>query len=272
VLQAEQKALMARAPAYASGETPEFDSVSPDGSVETWRLSDLLFVLLVVPPDAPPELEYALRLRRDASLSGQCDDCGAAFDIECLESAGRGSIGTGLFPHKGTCLASDENILPFMVAYYKAQERSSIEEMLEAASRDTGARLAAVMSDQVRLPKTDGNHKRLTEILDEKIANSRHCGHLTSRPAQTWSIFIWGDTWRCNECLARFADAGRTRGVPLLSSPEESTCDFCRRYSPTFLQPIVTRMGLLLFTAPDVDAVLVLLNLEVVSWHRRQGG
>ena len=43
---AEQKALLARA--YASGETPQLDSVSPDGINEIWKLGDILFLLPLV--------------------------------------------------------------------------------------------------------------------------------------------------------------------------------------------------------------------------------
>jgi hypothetical protein len=73
---AEAKATMARA--YASGEVSKLDSVSPDGMNEIWTLGGVLFLLPAIPADAPPEVEYALSLRRDASLSGQCDMCGAA--------------------------------------------------------------------------------------------------------------------------------------------------------------------------------------------------
>lgn len=92
---AEAKAAMARA--YASGEVPKLDSVSPDGLNETWTLGNVLFLLPVVPPDAPPELEYALRLRRDASLSGTCDECGAAFNVKPWEDEGASSLSLGLF-------------------------------------------------------------------------------------------------------------------------------------------------------------------------------
>src|SRR5580693_2524107 len=110
---------MARA--YTSGEAPTLDSVSPDGMNELWKLGDVLFLLPVIPPDAPPEVEYALRLRRDASLSGQCEMCGAAFGVQLVEDFGSGSISAGLFPHRGNCLAADENIFPLVASFYETR-------------------------------------------------------------------------------------------------------------------------------------------------------
>lgn len=238
---AEQKALLARA--YASGETPKLHSVSPDGTNEIWGLGEVLFVLPVVPTDSPPELQYAIRLRRDASLSGKCDECGAAFDIESSEPAGTDSVGTGLFSHRGNCLAADENVAPLMSAFNDSRNKTSLEESLETAIRDTGTKLTAALPNHVKVPATTKSHERFTAFLDEKIASAEKCGHLKSQPAQTWHIFMWGDTWRCDECMARFSYVGKTDGTPFLSPLEEMTCDYCRRYSPTYLQPTITRIG-----------------------------
>lgn len=107
---AEARAIMARA--YASGETPKLDSVSPDGINEIWILGGVLFFLPLIPDDAPPEVEYALLLRREATFTGHCDMCGAAFDVEPVEDLEANRLSAGVFWHRGNCLAVDENIIP----------------------------------------------------------------------------------------------------------------------------------------------------------------
>lgn len=237
---AEAKAAMARA--YASGEVPKLDSVSPDGMNEVWTLGDVLFLLPVIPSDAPPEVEYALRVRRDASLSGQCDMCGAAFDVQHVEDAGDGSLSTGIFPHRSNCLAADENIFPLIKAYYEKRNKASPDEALATASKRTQEKVLSNLSNQVNIKATGSPGERFLGYLDEKIATAKgRCPHLESNPAQTWHIFMWDDTWRCDECTVRFSVAYRQR--PFMSMAEEHSCDYCHRYSPTFLQQTLSRVG-----------------------------
>lgn len=238
---ADAKAAMARA--YAGGDVPQLDSVSPDGMNEIWTLGHVLFLLPVVPPNAPPELEYALRLRRDASLSGQCDECGAACAVLPTENPQTENISAGLFSRRGNCLAADGNIYPLLSAYYQKRDNTSLDDRLAASSRQTEAKLLASLPDRIDIPATSSINERFVKLLDEKIATAKkHCPHLDSDPVQTWHVFLWDDTWRCDECSFRFAAAHRS-GPPLLSPLEESTCDYCRRYSPTFLHQTVSRVG-----------------------------
>lgn len=58
----------ALAAAYASGQRPKFVAVAPDRRGEMWGLATVAFIVPIVPSDAPPELEYALRLRHEAFL------------------------------------------------------------------------------------------------------------------------------------------------------------------------------------------------------------
>jgi hypothetical protein len=239
---AEAKTAMARA--YASGKIPKLDSVSPDGANEIWTLGGVLFLLPAIPANAPPEVEYALRLRRDAYLSGQCDMCGAALDVQHTEDFGDTNLSAGIFPHKGHCLAADENIYPMMSAFYEKRNRTSGKEALAAASRRTEEKILAALPDgfRVDIPATGRNRERFLGYLDRKIATAKgRCQHLQSGPAQTWHTYMWDETWRCDECNIRFAMANRRR--PLLSPIEEYSCDYCRRYSPTYLQPTLTRVS-----------------------------
>ncbi len=237
---AEAKAAMARA--YTSGEAPTLDSVSPDGMTELWKLGDALFLLPVIPPDAPPEVEYALRLRRDASLSGQCDMCGASFSVQPSEDFGTGSVSAGLFPHRGNCLAADENIFPLVTSFYEKRDKVTHSEAFEAASRRTKEKILSALPNRTEISATDGMKERFLGHLDEKLASAKgRCPHLTSNPAQTWNIFMWNDRWRCDECHLRFATDCQRQSP--LAPIEDLSCDYCRRYSPTYLKPTVSRVG-----------------------------
>lgn len=130
-----------------------------------------------------------------------------------------------------------------MRAYFKNRSKISPKQALAAVSRETEDKLLASLPDRTNIPATDEMKERFIKILDNKIATAKGgCGHLRSQPTQTWHIFMWDDIWRCNECLLRFSVSRRNRG-PLLSPMEENTCDYCRRYSPTYLKQTVSRVG-----------------------------
>jgi hypothetical protein len=237
---AEAKAAMARA--YASGEAPRLDSVSPDGMNEIWMLGGALFLLPVVPANAPAEVEYALRLRRDASLTGRCDMCDAAFDVEPVEDFETGSLSAGIFPHRGNCLAADENIFPLISSFYEKQRKTSRIEAFDAASKRTKEKALENLPNRIDIPATGKMKERFTGYLDQKLATAKgRCPHLESNPVQTWNIMMWDNTWRCDECALRFSVEYRQR--PFLDPIEDHSCDYCRRYSPRFLQPTVSRVG-----------------------------
>lgn len=237
---ADARAAMARA--YASGETPKLDSVSPDGMNEIWTIGGVLFLLPVIPEDAPPEVEYALLLRREASFTGQCDMCGAAFDVEFVEDLEPGSLSAGVFRHRANCLAADNNIIPLVNAYYERRNEASLNEALAAASRRTQEKVLNRIPDRVDISPTGKLRERFIGYLDEKIATAKgRCPHLISDPLQTWHIMMWDDNWRCDECAFVFSREYRRR--PFLDPIEDQSCDYCRRYSPTFLQQTISKVG-----------------------------
>jgi hypothetical protein len=236
---AEAKAALARA--YASGEAPKLDSVSPDGMNEIWILGSTLFLLPVIPDDAPPEVEYALLLRREASFTGQCDMCGAAFGVEPIEDFEASSLSAGTFPHRGNCLATDENILPLLSAYYEKRAEASLNEALGAASKRTQEKIDKNIPNKIHVSPKGEMNKRFIGYVDKKIAAAKgHCAHLESDPVQTWNIAMWDDTWRCDECTGLFSIVYRQR--PFLDPIEDKSCDYCRRYSPNFLQQTITKL------------------------------
>lgn len=236
---AEAKAAIARA--FASGETPKLDSVSPDGMNEIWTLGEVLFLLPVIPSNAPPEVEYALRVRREASLTGQCDMCGAAFGVEPVEELEGTSLSAGVFPHRGNCLAADENIYPMVRAYYEKQNKVTPEEAYHAASRRTKEKVFKHVTNRIDVPATGKIRERFIGYLDQKLATAKgRCPHLASDPAQTWHIAMWDDTWRCDECSMRFSIEYQKH--PFLDPIEDHSCDYCRRYSPRSLEQTLTRI------------------------------
>jgi hypothetical protein len=236
----EAKAALARA--YRSGEVPRLDSVLPDGINEVWMLGSVMFLLPVIPANAPPEVEYAFRLCRDAYLSGQCETCGATPDVQHVEDFEGTNLSAGMFPHRANCLAADENIYRLATTYYEKRDKVNREDALDAASRRTKEKVLAGVPNRVDISATGSNRERFLGYLDEKIATAKErCPHLEANPAQTWHIFMWDSTWRCDECNVRFTMDSRER--PYLSPIEEHSCDYCRRYSPRYLEPTLTRAG-----------------------------
>jgi hypothetical protein len=238
------KAAMARA--YASGQKPKLIEVSPSGDNELWSLDRVLFLLPVIPPGASPELEYALRLRRDASLAGCCDQCGATFTIDSVAGQEDPDVSAAFFPHRSNCLAADDNIIPLLEEHYNKHHSDDTEEILQAASRRTKEKLRDSLRDRrVDIRVTEELQARMEKVLDDKLAATagRFCGHLKYNSAQTWNICLWDDFWRCDECHLRFAMTVQA-GAFRLSADEEDTCDFCRRFAPMSLQPTVVRINL----------------------------
>jgi hypothetical protein len=239
----DAKASMARA--YASGKPPKLLSIDASGTDELWAIGDVAFVLPAVPPDAPPLLEYALRLRREATLTGACDQCGTNLRIEPIETNGLPNVSASVLPHRSNCPAADENILPLLDAYSKEHSIQSSKEALTAASRRTKERLNSVLKNRTDVKLTGEVEQKANKLLDEKLEATagKACGHLKSRPAQTWNLYLWDDTWRCDECSLRFSESVRS-GAFRLDPIEDLSCDYCHRYSPNTLTPTVTRIGI----------------------------
>lgn len=240
----DAKALMARA--YASGKTPKLLSVVPNGSDEIWVLDEVAFLVPVVPPDAPPLLEYALRLRREALLSGVCDQCGATHGrIEPIDEAYSSKINSAFFIHRSNCPATDEYILPLLDKYKKEHSSMLARDQIASASRKIKEKIVASLGNRFNNNVSSETEEKTKDLLDQRLSTSpmKVCGHLGSRPAQTWNLFLWNEMWRCDECDLRFSESIRT-GAFSLNPIEDNSCDFCHRYAPMTLMPSVMRVGI----------------------------
>src|SRR5688500_15351017 len=98
----------AYAAAWSAGNKPKFVSLLPGSADEAWAIGSCLFVAPIVDPSAPPELQYALHLRREALLTGVCPDCGAVPDVMNLGEHGGLQVTAALFPHRLNCPGSDQ--------------------------------------------------------------------------------------------------------------------------------------------------------------------
>lgn len=236
----DAKAQLARA--YAAGEQPKLVAVMPAGRDEAWMLGGVLFLLPVVPNDAPPELEYALRLRRDASLTGTCENCGASFGIrEGFPLEGSLRAMQAVVPHRGNCPAADGNVAPLHGAYYKSKDEMTWSENIDAASRRTKEKLEEALKNAVTVEQTYEAEEWAKGVLDKNLKLGKRCAHLGAQPAQTWNVLLDDGTFKCDECwayLEREIVSGRFR-LPLI---DEFTCDKCRRYSSS-LSPLVLRIS-----------------------------
>jgi hypothetical protein len=116
----------ALADAYANGDEPKFVSVADNGD-ELWSMGGAMFVLPAVPAGAPPELEYALRVRRDAVLSGTCEECNASLDAGPFGQLEGVEAVAAIIPHRRNCPASDGNLLPQLRRFRENRESTSAE-------------------------------------------------------------------------------------------------------------------------------------------------
>lgn len=239
----DAKAALARA--YASGKEPHLTAVHASGTDEVWELDGVAFIVPVIPAGAPPLLEYGLRLRRDATLSGSCDQCGATFDMDPQFKGSPLNVSSGSFPHRTTCPAADENLLPLMQAHYEQHAKVDLQEDLTAASRRTREQLKPIFEVGTEIGSSDKVREKAEKFLDRKLEETvgNFCPHLKTQPAQTWHINLWDDTWRCTECNLRYVESFRS-GVSRINPIEDHSCDYCHRYAPNTLQPIVMRLGI----------------------------
>ncbi|MFF4827096.1 hypothetical protein ACFY20_29545 [Streptomyces sp. NPDC001312] len=189
----------ALADAYAKGVEAKFVSVADNGD-EIWRMDSAMFVLPAVPAGAPPELEYALRVRRDAVLSGTCEECGASLDADPFGRLEGVEAATAIIAHRRNCPASDENLLPQLRRFREQRESASTDAIFAAASKATRLSVEAKAPSRrmIRNRKFEMWGRRL---LDQKLAESTgKCGHLHVDPAQTWNILLGDTRWTCNQC------------------------------------------------------------------------
>jgi hypothetical protein len=234
------KAALARA--YSNGDEPRYISVAPNGHDEMWGIGGMAFLVPIVPNDAPPELEFALRTRRNALLTGTCPECsamvGTAFEltIENVNVAGT------LIPHRRNCPAADHLVLPQLEQYWTAKRSESLSASLAAASKRTKQAIEHQIPDRTSLPK-EKFEVWAQALLDRKSNGTvvTMCDHLRVSPAQTWNMLLGLDNWHCDECWThlQYSIANEGFRLPMV---DDFTCDYCSRYVAD-LQPLVVRIS-----------------------------
>ena len=178
--------------------------VLPGGTQELWKLAGVALVMPVIPAGAPSDLEYALRLRRDTITSGTCPSCGATLSVEAIEVENPGiPMGTALFKHRQTCPGHGEHARKLLKAYLKRQSASTIEELYDAANKQTRERIEPWKEGGYEISTPDGEALSL-EILERLMPRNegRICPHLREYPMQVWTCLIAEGLWRCDQCWA----------------------------------------------------------------------
>lgn len=230
----------ALADAYAKGVEAKFISVADNGD-ELWRMGSAMFVLPAVPAGAPPELEYALRVRRDAVLSGTCDECGASLDADPFGRLEGVEAVAAIIAHRRNCPASDENLLPQIRRFREQRESASADDIYAAASKATRLRVEAKAPTR-RMIRNRAFEMWGRRLLDQKLAESTgKCGHLHVDPAQTWNILLGDTRWTCNQCW-EYQGQEIIRGNSPITTQEDFTCDHCRNVKNE-LEPLILRIG-----------------------------
>ncbi|MFE7056200.1 hypothetical protein ACFVAO_13390 [Streptomyces californicus] len=230
----------ALADAYANSAEPKFLSVAENGD-ELWSMGSAMFVLPAVPAGAPPEMEYALRVRRAAVLSGTCDECNASLNADPFGRLEGVEAVAAIIPHRRNCPASDENLLPQLQRFREHRKSTSTEDIFAAASRATRLSVEAKtpLRRMIRNRKFESWVRRL---LDQKLAESTgECGHLHVDPAQTWNILLGDTEWKCDQCW-EYQGLEIIRGNSPISTQEDFTCDHCRTVKDE-LEPLILRVG-----------------------------
>ncbi|MEU3568326.1 hypothetical protein AB0E96_07835 [Kitasatospora sp. NPDC036755] len=237
--EADFKAQMAGV--YAQGTEPRLLSVLPTGRDEMWAVGNAMFIIPVVPPDAPPLLEYALRLRREATFTGKCGECNATFGIGAFGNLEEISFSAAKFPHRRNCPAADDNVLPNLQQHYDDLSRRTIGETLNAINSSTRKKVEERVVNRVDV-KGRKFEAWARSILDKRLtAEAPRCGHLETLAAQTWNLLIGDTEWRCDQCYAYLRQSALD-GKFKLGDEEEFTCDYCRNPTDRF-EPIAIRIN-----------------------------
>ncbi|MFI5862100.1 hypothetical protein [Streptomyces sp. NPDC051546] len=235
--EAESKAALAGV--YSQGKEPRLVSVSDTGFDEAWAIGNTLFIIPAIPTGAPALLEYALRVRREATFTGNCSVCGATVGTLTF---GRGNMpfSHSSIPHRNNCPALDANITPQLVEHYRDRSGQTLEQQLKSATMQTRLKMQS-MPEENRIPiKNAGFGKWASEFIDARLKDSSACGHLKGDVAQTWNMSTGDRSWKCNECFAYYQELVR-KGEALLSYEEEHTCDHCRLFAPP-LETVMIRV------------------------------
>lgn len=236
--EAESKAALASV--YSQGKEPRLISVSDSGLDEAWAIGDTLFIVPAIPTGAPPLLEYALRVRREATFTGSCSVCGATVGTLTFGTGSTAPLKHSSIPHRNNCPALDGNITPQLVQHYKDRSGQTLEQQLQKATKQTRLKIQSMPTEN-RIPvKSASFEKWASQFIDASLRDSSACGHLKGDVAQTWNMLTGDGTWKCDECFAYYQDSVR-KGEVTLSQEEEHTCDRCRKFAPP-LEPMLIRI------------------------------
>ncbi|MFE7129760.1 hypothetical protein ACFVIM_02770 [Streptomyces sp. NPDC057638] len=224
--------------AYSQGDEPRLVRVISGGHDEVWAVGNSMFIIPAVPADAPPLLEYAIRLRREATLTGKCSECSATVGLGAFGQLVELPINEARVPHRRNCPASDENLKRQLSAHRSRSSQRTVMEAFEAASANTRSKIFESPSNKIQVtnPKFERWAK---DLLDAKLSSDR-CEHLASGPAQTWNSYVASSEWRCDQCFA-YLQASIVEGGPLFDATEERTCDHCRQFADV-LEPVIIRI------------------------------
>lgn len=236
--EAESKAALAGI--YSQGKEPRLISVSDSGLDEAWAVGDALFIVPAIPPGASALLEYGLRVRREATFTGECSVCGAIVNLGTFGHSAKIPLTHSSIPHRNNCPALDENVTPLLRAHYEEQASRTMEQQLQRATIETRSKIDIAPKDRRLSIKNSAFEKWATDFVHARLDDSPACGHLKANVAQTWNMITGDRSWKCNECYAYYQEDVRKGEAPL-SYQEEHTCDHCRKFAPP-LEPMLIRI------------------------------
>lgn len=237
---AEPKAMLVSA--YQSGERPVFDSVLPGGRDEVWKLANLAVVMPAIPADAPPQLEFALRVRRETMTAGTCPQCGAVPDFESAVDFGDIPTLAAMFKHRVTCPGNDSSAKKMLDAYWEGRASKGLEQRVDEVTVQTRERVAALREHGTEMSTQDGQllAKSILDGLLPGVGKGTVCAHIAEDPVRIWNCLIAVGAWKCDECWAYFGQEIQEGFT--LGDLEERTCDLCHRYAPRTMQPLMLRI------------------------------
>src|SRR5262249_36587436 len=126
-------------------------------------------------------------------------------------------------------------------SYYDDQATRLFDDSLRVASKNTKQKLEALLPDRIAVEEKEEHIAWANRLVEDLLDKDERCGHLRTRPAQTWNVLLGTSMFHCDQCWAYF-QASVANGLFRLSAIEEFTCDRCQRYS-TSLVPLVVRVS-----------------------------
>jgi hypothetical protein len=122
-----------------------------------------------------------------------------------------------------------------------------IEDQVDAATTEVREKTEKALGITTP-PQTTRTSETIIEELLDRYLDDQRCQHLDDIEIQP-SYWAAGYGWMCTNCTQKQAQKRHALGpnVPVLGLVEEHTCDRCRRYAPSQLQPVVARYNYMVF-------------------------